>query len=219
MKRGPGSLVLGLAMALFMAQPLAAQAWFFPDFALPSSSGEPSTWLAATYGRGINDASGKADAFGFSIGKTDERVSFMGSFGYVSEDDEEYTAGASLSVDLNTGEGPRFAAQIGVGWIDFDFFDEKITFWRIPIGLAVKGSLGSGTTAVTPWVMPRVNIAYATGAGDSETETDFGASGGLSITTANGLGFHTALDALFVEDDRVFQLGLGVHYVLGRGNR
>ena len=78
--------------------------------------------------------------------------------------------------------------------------------------------MGSEGTSVTPWIMPRLNVMIATGGGDSETETDFGASGGLAITTSGGFGFHSALDALFVEDDTVFMLGLGIHYVLGRGN-
>jgi len=218
MRKTLGSLMLGLASAVLIAPSLAAQTWYFPDFALPSSTGEPSTWIAGTYGRGLNDASGEVDAFGAAIGRTAERVTVMGAFGYIAEDEEEYTAGASLSVDLNSGDGPRLSAQVGVGWIDFDFMDETVTFWRFPIGLALKGNMGSETTTVMPWVMPRVNIAHFTGAGDSETETDFGASGGVSITMENGFGFHGALDALFAEGDTIFQLGLGIHFVLGPRN-
>ncbi|MGD2123344.1 MAG: hypothetical protein PVJ76_16445 [Gemmatimonadota bacterium] len=218
MKKRLGSIIMCLALPLFLAPPLTAQLWYFPDFALPSSSGEPATWLAATYGRGLNEASAEVDAFGASIGRTAERVSFMGAFGYISEGDDEFTVGASLGLDLNTGDGPRFSAQVGVGWIDFDFFGETVTFWRFPIGLAVKGNVGSGSTAVTPWVMPRLNIAVASGAGDSETETDPGISGGVSMTTAGGFGVHGALDAWFGDDDTAWQLGLGFHYVLGRQN-
>jgi hypothetical protein len=218
MRKTLGSLIVGLALTVLMAPSLAAQAWYFPDFALPSSTGEPATWIAGTYGRGLNDASGEVDAIGAAIGRTAERVAVMGVFGYISEDPDEYTAGASVSVDLNTGDGPRLSAQAGVGWIDFDFMDETVTYWRFPIGLAIKGRTESGTTAVMPWVMPRLNIAHYTGAGESETETDFGASGGVSITMENGFGFHGALDALFVEDDTVFLLGLGIHYVFGSQN-
>lgn len=213
MKRRLGSFTLGLAMVLLMAPSLAAQAWYFPDFALPSSSGEPATWIAGTYGRGLNDHSGEVGAFGAAIGRTAKRVTFMGAFGHPSE--HGLTAGASLGVDLNTGEGPQLSAQVGVGWMDTDPTEVTPTFWRIPIGLALKGSLGSETTAVIPWVMPRLNISYATGGGDRDTETDFGASGGVYITMENGLGFHGALDALFVNSHTAWLLGLGVHYVLG----
>lgn len=216
MRKGIETIALSLIMVLLGAPPLAAQLWFFPDFATPSSTGDPATWLAASYGRGLNDASGKADVFVASIGRTAGRASFMGGFGYISEDDGEYTAGASLGVDLNTGDGPRFSAQVGVGWLDLDFLGETVTFWRIPIGLAVKGNMGSESTAVTPWVMPRWNVVVATGGGESETETDFGASGGVSITTAEGFGFHAAVDAYFAESDTLWELGLGFHYVLGR---
>ncbi len=218
MKGKLGSFTLGMALTLLVVPSLTAQAWYFPDFALPSSSGEPATWIAGTYGRGLNDYSGKVDAFGAAIGRTAERVTFMGAFGYLSEGDGEYTAGASMGVDLNTGEGPRLSAQAGVGWMDFDFLDETVTLWRIPVGLAVKGSLESDKATVMPWVMPRLNISHATGAGDSDTETDFGASGGVSVTMANGFGVHGALDALFGDSHTAWLLGLGVHYVLGSQN-
>jgi hypothetical protein len=216
MKRTLRSLALGLTTALFLAPSLAAQTWCFPDFALPSSTGDPATWIAATYGRGLNEASGEVDAFGAAIGRTAERVTLMGAFGYLSDGEDEYTAGASMSVDLNTGDGPRLSAQVGVGWLDFDFFGETLTLWRFPVGPAVKGNLGPETTAVMPWVMPRLNISHATGGGESDTETDFGASGGVSITMENGFGVHGALDALFAEGDTVWQLGVGSYFVPGR---
>jgi hypothetical protein len=140
----------------------------------------------------------------------------MGSVGYLTEDDGEFLLGGSFAVDLNTGDGPRFSLQSGLGWFNVDFFDETLNFWRIPVGFAIKGNPGDEPTKVMPWVMPRANFSFATGAGDSETETDFGASGGISVTTANGLGFHSAIDALFAEGDAIWQLGLGFHYVFGK---
>lgn len=205
-----------LTIALSMGQPLAAQSWFFPDFALPSAGDQATKWLGATYGRGLNENSGEADAFGISLGTAEGRFSFSASLGYISEDPGDYTAGASIGVDLNTGPGPRFSIQGGVGWIDFDFFDDTVTFLRFPIGLALKQRIEGESATVIPWVMPRLNLVRASGGGESETESDFGASGGVSITMTSGLGFHAALDGLFHEGESAWELGLGLHYVLGR---
>lgn len=210
------SVGLGLCLVLLTAAPAAAQMWFFPDYSLPSPGDTPATWIAGTYGRGLNDASGKVDAFGVAVGRTMERASFMDSFGYANEDEEEYTAGGAISVDLTTGDGPRLSIQGGMGWVDLDVSGETVTFLRFPIGLALKGSIRSESTSVTPWVMPRINITRASGGGESETETDFGASGGVSITSESGLGAHAALDALFGEGDTLWQLGVGLHYQLGQ---
>lgn len=207
-----------LSLSLLLTQPLEAQSWYFPDFALPSSSGEPASWIAGTYARGLNEYSGETNAVGAAFGKVSGSVAFQGVLGYITDDPGEVTAGASVGLDLNRGEGTRISAQGGIGWINFDFFDESVSFWRIPLGVAVKGSMGSEEEAIMPWVMPKVVVSFATGAGESDTETDFGASGGISFTTANGVGFHSALDALFVDDEVVLFLGVGVHYVLGRGN-
>jgi hypothetical protein len=216
MKKLATPFIFLLTLPLAPISPLGAQSWFFPDFALPSAGEEPATWIAATYGRGLNELSGENNAIGASIGNTSDRVAFSVGFGYITDDDGEYTAGGSIGIELNEGTGPRVSAQAGIGWIDFDFFDDTVTFLRIPIGIAVKKRIESETSIIMPWVMPRLNITRASGGGESETESDFGASGGLSVTMTQGLGFHVALDGLFSEGDSVWQLGLGIHYVLGR---
>jgi hypothetical protein len=216
MKTHVGALILSLAFTLASGPAAAAQAWFFPDFALPSAGDQPATWIAATYGRGLNELSGENNAIGASIGRTSDRVSFSGGLGYITDDDGEYTAGGSIGVDLNSGPGPRFSLQAGVGWIDFDFFDDKVTFLRFPVGIALKTRMEGESATVMPWVMPRLNIVRVSGGGESETESDFGASGGVSFSMTQGLGFHVALDGLFSESEAVWLLGIGLHYVLGR---
>ena len=210
------SVGLGLCLALLLTvAPAAAQMWFFPDFSLPSPGDTPATWVAGTWGRGLNDDSGKLDAFGAAVGRTTERASFMGAFGYINDVEEEYTAGGAVSIELMTRDALRFSIQGGIGWMDFDVLGETVTALRFPIGVALKGNVGSGSTSVTPWVMPRINISRLSGLGDSETETDFGASGGVSVTSASGFGFHAALDALFA-NETLWQLGVGLHYRLGQ---
>jgi hypothetical protein len=214
MKSLKAAVLLGIGTTLISPSAVDAQLWFFPDFALPSSSGPAEVWLGGTYGRGLNDASGEIDTFAGSIGLAQGRASFMGSFGYITEDDGEYTVAGSAAVDLNTGEGARFALQGGIGWMDLG----DVTFLRFPIGLALKGNMERDGNRWSPWVMPKVNISRASLDGESETETDLGAAAGISFTSASGLGFHTSLDAWFAENDTVLQLGAGVHFMLGRGN-
>ena len=108
----------------------------------------------------------------------------------------------------------QLTLQGGLSWFD----DQSITFWRFPIGLALKGGGGDSPTSVTPWIMPRLNIIVVSGFDDSETETDLGVSAGVSITSQGGFGVHAALDYLAVEGDEPWLLGVGVHFLLGQGN-
>ena len=211
------SLFTGMGLFLVIAPDAAGQLWFFPDYALPSSDGPPATWVAGTYGRGLNDATGKTDAFGAAVGRTSRRTSFMGAFGYIDEEGGEYTAGGAVAYDLITRGGTQASIQVGVGWLDLDFLDEEVTFLSFPIGFAVKTPIQSGSFTLTPWFMPRVNIVRASGAGESETETDLGVSGGFWVNTVSGFGFHTAIDGLFVDGETPWQLGVGIHFVLGQG--
>ncbi|MDH3270015.1 MAG: hypothetical protein OEN56_01705 [Gemmatimonadota bacterium] len=205
--------VLGL-LFLASAQPATAQLWFFPDYAVPSANGTPSTFIAGTYGRGLNDASGKLDAIGAVIGRTGEQASFMGGLGFISgAGDDEITAGAAVGVDVAQSGSATVAVQGGVGW----FSEASATFLRFPLGVSIKGMVVTPEAQIVPWVMPRVNISRVSSSGFSSTETDLGASGGISFSFPNGFGVHTALDVLFSEDTLVL-FGVGGHYVIGAQN-
>jgi len=210
------SALLGLALLPVATSPGSAQLWFFPDYALPSPGSSSGTWIAGAWGRGLNDAAGELNGYGAAVGGSAGRTSFLGAFGYLDEEGGEYTAGGAIAYDLNTGSGTQASIQAGVGWLDLDFFGETVTFWRFPIGLAVKTAIQGESFTMTPWLMPRANVAWASGGGESETETDLGVSGGFWVTTDSGIGFHTAIDALFVDGDTPWLLGLGVHFLLGR---
>ena len=202
---------------LATSAPVEAQMWFFPDYALPSSNGTPATWIAATYGRGLNDSSGKTDAFGGAIGRTTEKLSFIGAVGSASGGgDSELTVGGGIGVDLLQRENSTVSIQGGIGWFSTEIFSEDVTALRFPIGVAWKGSFQSPEALIAPWIMPRLNIARLSGGGESETETDFGASGGVAFTLPNGFGVHTALDVL-VSDSELWYFGIGAHYLIGGG--
>ncbi|HSG50031.1 MAG TPA: hypothetical protein VLA43_19560 [Longimicrobiales bacterium] len=217
MKRGLTALILGAA--LVTATPAAGQMWFFPDYAVPSMTGQPTTWVSGSYGRGLNDDSGETDGFAAVIGRTGESASFMGGIGLVTSDgDDEVTLGAAVGVDVMRREAYTLSVQGGFGWMSFEILDETVTTLRFPVGLALKGDLSqeNSTTRITPWVMPRLNIARISGFGDSDTETDLGLSGGVTFTFENGFGVHTALDYLSASGGDPIYFGIGVHYLLGQ---
>lgn len=214
-----GSTVLALGAALLLASPAAGQLWGFPDYALPSMTGAPTTWVAATLGRGLNDDSGKTTSWGAVAGRAEATASFMGGIALVTgQGEDEVTLGGSVGVDILQTEDFTLGVQGGLGWMSFDVGNESYTRLRFPLGVAFKTSLvsGDGSTAIYPWVMPRLNIARVSGGGDAETETDLGISGGASFNFENGFGIHTALDFLSANGGDPFVFGIGVHYLLGQ---
>jgi hypothetical protein len=211
-------LAAGLLVPLGGAAPLTAQMWFFPDYAVPSAGDAPSTWLAGSYGRGLNDDSGEIDGFGFMAGRAGETVSFMGGVGQGRSDGEsETTLGGSVAFDFAKGESLTVGVQGGVGWFGAESFDA----FRFPLGIAFKGRVESPSATIIPWGMPRLNLQHFRSDGESETETDLGASAGVSFTFSGGFGVHTALDVLFVANDsgnrEPITFGIGAHYVIGGG--
>jgi hypothetical protein len=194
------------------AGPAEAQMWGFPDQAVPSSG----SFIGATYGRGLNDASGKQDAVGAIAAFAGASVSFMGGIGMILADvgDNEPTIGASLGVDLMQGASSTIGVQAGLGWMSFAGITDDITTLRFPIGVSVKGSFESPEAVITPWAMPRLNIMRASSGGASNTETDFGASGGVMFEFGGGFGLHALLDVLFASQTAV-SFGAGGQYHIG----
>lgn len=210
-----GACALGLLFTV--PSQSSAQAWFFPDYALPSSNGTPATWLAATYGRGLNDSSGKTNAFGGAIGRTTNRASFIGVIGQGrAEGEGELTLGGGVGVDVYQGTTATLSVQGGIGWLSADVGTESLTSLRFPIGVALKGMWQTPEAQIVPWVMPRLNFVRVSLDGSSENSTDFGASTGVTFNFPNGFGVHTALD-LLAADSNIWYYGIGVHYVLGGG--
>lgn len=205
---------LGFCFLLIAAVPASAQLWFFPDYAVPSATSGPSTFVAGTYGLGLNDASGKLDAFGAVVGRSGESASFMGGLGLVTGGgDDEITLGGAVGVDIVRGESVTLAVNGGLGY----FGPGDSSFWRFPIGIAIKGFAQSPEAAIAPWIMPRLNIVRGSVGGFSSTNTDLGASAGVGFTFPSGFGVHTALDVVFSDPDQVWQFGVGGHYTIGGG--
>lgn len=186
--------------------------WNFPDYAVPSAVDGPSTFIAATYGRGLNQRSGEQDAFGGVVGRTGEQVSFLGGIGLVSGAlDDDLTLGGAVGVDVMQGESATFTVQGGIGWMSPGDF----TLLRFPIGFAIKGLVETTEAQIVPWAMPRLDIRRVSLNDASDTETDLGASAGVSFTFPGGFGVHTALDVVLADGGDPWLFGIGGHYVIG----
>lgn len=206
-------LTLGLAVLPTL---VSAQLTGIPNYAAPSAFGTPSTFIAASYGRGVNDASGKADAYGAVIGRSGlgERFTAFAGVGMVDMGDMEYSFGGAVSADLmQAASATQVSVQGGIGYLGVDVLGETLSTLTFPIGVALKRNIPGPTATVTPWVMPRLNIARASYSGSSNTETDFGASAGFSVTLPSGFGVHSAID-MWAADPNIWTLGVGAHYVL-----
>ncbi len=175
--------------ALLVATPAMGQLPGFPVFGLSPADGDAATSVGAGYGRGLNDQSGKLDAIGVGAVRAMEMVSF-GVFG--SYDDEVAFAG-SVAYHLPVDAPVNLSIQSGIGWM----FTETVL--NFPIGVVVSGSTQSGSVDIPWFVMPRVQITRVGGTA-SNTETDFGASGGVAIYTEGGWGLSLGLDWLIEQD-------------------
>ncbi|HUF76379.1 MAG TPA: hypothetical protein VMM35_08875 [Longimicrobiales bacterium] len=204
--------VLTIGLAMIAAVPVEAQLFNFPNYAVPT--GAPATFIGAGYGTGLNDASGKLDAYGAAVGRTGigNRATVAASLGMIdSAPDSEWTFGGLVGFDvLPAGGSAQVTLQAGVGHMS----PGDLTFLQFPIGVALKGLMEGPTANVEPWVMPRLHYSRVSANGSSASSTDFGVSGGFSVTLPSGLGVHTALDLTAVDPDNVWMLGVGLHYMI-----
>ncbi len=69
-----------------------------------------------------------------------------------------------------------------------------------PIGLGIGLRIPNPALAIKPWIAPRVDIVRVSGNGPSDTETNFGLSGGIDFSLLGGLSFGAAYDRTWVGD-------------------
>ena len=82
----------------------------------------------------------------------------------------------------------KISAQAGFGYVkegDFKQYD-------IPVALAVGVSF-PGPLGITPWVAPRLHVRNQDDGVNSETDTRWGASGGVNVSIGM-IGIHLAAD-------------------------
>ena len=197
-----------LAAALLIATPAMGQLINFPVLALAPGGADGSMSVGAGFARGIGDDSGEQSSFGAGFVRGMEKISFGVSGGYVATDTDELTLAGKIAVHVLTDGSATVSVQSGLGWMAAD---PDITFLSIPIGLAIQGNSGGN---IRPWVMPRAHITRISVIGVSSTETDFGASAGVSYSTEGGVAFGVAVDYLYDDAVKPFFFLVGVSYAI-----
>jgi hypothetical protein len=85
--------------------------------------------------------------------------------------------------------------------------------YHFPIGVGFALVIPNPALAIRPWLAPRVDVSYVKSGGASNTDTNFGLSGGLELNLLNGFGIHAAYDRVFVKDvSDPATFGIGAHY-------
>jgi hypothetical protein len=81
-----------------------------------------------------------------------------------------------------------------------------------PIGLGIGLRIPNPALAIKPWIAPRLDLVRVSGDNlDSDTETNFGISGGVDFSLLGGLGFGVAYDRVWAGDGvnpSVFSIGV-----------
>jgi len=210
-----------LALAAFAALPTSAQLANFPVTPVPGMSDAPQSWIAGSYGRGLNQASGEENAFGVVYGRTGAPISFLVGAGFVTDaPDTELTLGAALGFHLAQVGVFDVAINGGLGWMK----PGDITWLHLPVGVSFSTTSDVGQDSPLGWwFMPRFSFQRWSGdnaAGNSVSDSEFdpGVSTGASFSFAEGFGMNASLDYLLVEGDDPLTLGLGVVYTFPRRN-
>ncbi len=207
-------MAVGLIVA---ATPVHAQLTGIVNYAVPVGGEAPATHLIGEYGRGLNEDSGKLNAFALAGGRTGvggRGSIFVGASMLDSDPDAIYSFAGVFAVGVSQPTAPtQISVQAGIG---YSSPADGVTNWSVPVGIALQGSMPQASgAAISYWVMPRVHMMRQAIEGfDSEMETRFGASGGAGFTTASGFGFHAGLDWLSLEGASPLTLGAGVHYMM-----
>ena len=185
--------------ALLVATPAMGQLLNFPITALPAGDADGATSIGAGWGRGLNEDSGKLNAFAAGVGRSAETVSYQLAGAYVNSSDIALRGTLAYNA---------LAENIGIqGGIEWKSPDAG-TQLNFPIGISFSG----GSESVTYSVMPRVQFTRTSASSATTTETDFGASAGIAFVTEGGVGLGLSGD--WVSGTSSILVGAAVYYQL-----
>lgn len=85
-----------------------------------------------------------------------------------------------------------------------------------PIGLGIALKIPNPALAIKPWIAPRLDVVRVSGTGiKSNTETNFGISGGVDFSLLGGIGFGASYDRTFAGNGvNPSVLSAGITYTL-----
>jgi hypothetical protein len=201
--------VVALCAALGSAAPLAGQViglpvynsgiptglGLFADIGFPSDAAGGGTSYGATGRLGVGPFGVTASVARFNPeGPGDQLTSVGGTLNY------KVFGGPLVPLTVTLQGGAGYAKQ------------DDVSFYRFPVGLGLGLTIPNPALAIKPWLAPRLDVSRVSSPLGSDTETNFGISGGLELNLLSGLGLHASYDRVFadVEDPSIFAAGL--HY-------
>lgn len=83
---------------------------------------------------------------------------------------------------------------------------------RFPVGLGFALVIPNPALAIRPWLAPRLDVERVSLAGTTETDANFGISGGVELNLLNGFGAHAAYDWISRGSLKPSTFAIGAHY-------
>lgn len=211
--------VMTLALTLVPLTPAVGQLEGLPVYFNPKMG--TGFTLSGDYGRGINDDSGKEDAIGaratlgisaFSLGAGVGRFNGENNFQGVAA--VRVLGGALVPIAVSL--------QAGIGYSKPGEGATESTVYNIPVGIGFGLNIPTPGFLFEPWIAPRFNLRRVEINGQTENQTGFGLSGGITIGFAMGLAIHAGLDwadidsatftSFSIDASQPMTLGIGLSY-------
>lgn len=220
MKAVSRSLFAALTLGLFAA-PASAQVAGMPVDYRPVGTG---VTIHGGIGRGVNDSSLKYTSAGggVTIGLPSFQIgAAVSRFGLGDTELQEISFGghAAFKLPLPPATPVSLSIGAGVGVLSQDVGTLSRTSIFVPVGLTLAINVPSPTLDVTPWISPQFRYSRTgeftipvLGTVPSVSNSDFGVSGGLSITLPMGFGFQGLFD--YDNGSEAFTVGGGVHFTI-----
>ena len=167
----------------------------FADIGFPNDAAGGGTAYGATGRLGVGPFGATASVARFNPeGPGDQLTSVGGSLNY------KVFGGPLVPLTVTLQGGAGYAKQ------------DDVSFYRFPVGLGLGLTIPNPALAIKPWLAPRLDVSRVSSPLGSDTETNFGISGGVELNLLSGLGLHASYDRVFadVEDPSIFAAGL--HY-------
>jgi hypothetical protein len=168
-----------------------------------------------------NDVAGNGTAYGFTgragfgpLGVT----ATLSSYNPDGPGGSDVSVGGTLNYKLLGGPLVPLSVTLqgGVSYVkpgDSVLPGGETTAYHFPIGVGFALVIPNPALAIHPWLAPRLDVAYQKAGGSSNTETNFGLSGGLELNLLNGFGVQAAYDRVFAKDlPDPATFGIGAHY-------
>ena len=121
--------------------------------------------------------------------------------------------GPLIPVSVTLQGGLAHASQSSTG-------SGKVSNWHAPVGVGLALTIPNPVFSVKPWVAPRVDISRTkTTSGTvstTDTDTNFGISGGIDLGFLNGLLVRTMYDRVKRGGETLSVFSLGIGFQVGK---